>query len=58
MTWLIEQQERQNVEDYQSYVLTKVLEGKRCPTYEGVVNLMKKGWNHEKVSHKRGQYPR
>ena len=49
MKWIYEQMESENVEEYQSYILTKVLEGKRCPSREGVVELMRKGWKYEKV---------
>ena len=54
MSWLIEQEAMQNIEDYQSYRISKELEGKRTPSLEEVIKLIKrKGWNNEKVQNQK-----
>lgn len=40
MSWLIKQQEDENMEAYMSYLITKELEGKKCPSFNSVVNLI------------------
>lgn len=54
MSWLIEQEAMQNIEDYQAYRISKELEGKRTPSLEEVIKLIKrKGWNNEKVQNQK-----
>lgn len=52
MMTLFEEQIQQNQDDYQAYLLTKELEGRRCPDLDGIVSLMK-GKYHEKVQSKK-----
>lgn len=50
MSWLEEEQEQQNIDDYQSYKITQALKGKMTPSLEGVIRLIrKKGYDHEKI---------
>lgn len=54
MSWLMEQEAMQNIEDYQSYRISIELEGKRTPSLEEVIKLIKrKGWNKDGRTHKK-----
>ena len=54
MSWLEEEQEQQNIDDYQSYKITQALKGKMTPSLEGVIRLIrKKGYDHEKIQNQK-----
>lgn len=54
MSWHEEQESIQSMDDYQSYLITKELEGRMTPSFEGVIKLIKrKGWNNEKVQNQK-----
>lgn len=58
MSWLIEQEALQNIEDYQAYRISKELQGQRTPSLEEVIKLIKrKGWNNEKVQNQKRELP-
>ncbi len=40
MSWLEEEQEKRNLEDYQRYKITLALKGKMTPSTESVIRLL------------------
>lgn len=57
MSWHEEQESTQSMDDYQSYLITKELEGRMTPSFEGVIRLIKrKGWNNEKVQDQKRKF--
>jgi len=40
MSWLEEEQDAKNLEDYQSYKITQALKGKMAPSFESVIRLI------------------
>ena len=40
MSWHDVEAEKQNIDDYQSYLITKELKGKMTPTLEGAIRLI------------------
>ena len=41
MTWIDEQNEVENIENYQNYLISQELKGSMCPTLEEVIKLLK-----------------
>lgn len=57
MTWVDEQLNAESLENENSRLITKQLEGSLTPTYEGVIRLLKKGVRYEKVQSEKRELP-
>ena len=40
MKWFLVEAEKQNIEDYQNYLITKEIKGKMTPTRDGAIRLI------------------
>ena len=48
MNWKAMQDDAQSKDNYQAYLITRELEGRRCPSLQGIISLLK-GKNNEKI---------
>jgi len=52
MNWKAMQDDAQSKDNYQAYIITRELEGRRCPSYESIIRLLK-GKNNEKIQNQK-----
>lgn len=54
MSWLDDERQQQNIDDYQSYKITLALKGRMSPTLQSAIRLIKaRGKYDEKIQSKK-----